>query len=167
EHLGQIAGRYGVRKGDLLRLNASLRSNPNMLRVGQDIRVCPLISPRERQRIDYTVQSGDTIGSIAKRYELTPNELIRYQQGKLVDPNTLREGQRLKVWVDGSIVRGFADVGDDDTGVLRGGVQRPAGAHYVVKWAAGAWGTAKAVRTIQSAVAMYQRRKPGGPKIHV
>ena len=43
EHLGEIAGRYGVRRSDLIRLNSSLESNANMLRVGQKIRVCPEI----------------------------------------------------------------------------------------------------------------------------
>lgn len=167
EHLGQIAGRYGVRRRDLLQLNASLRANPDMLKVGQELRVCPLIAPRERQRIEYSVQPGDTIGSIAKRYALTPGELIRYQQGKLVDPNALRDGQTLHIWADGAIVSGFREHRDDDTGVLKSGLQLPPGLHYVVKRAAAAWGTAKTVRTIQSAIGAYQRRKPGGPKIHV
>lgn len=166
EHLGQIAGRYGVRRSDLVRLNAKLRKNPNLLSVGQKVRVCPLIAPHERDRINYTVQSGDTLGSIAKRYGLTPRELERYQRGKLADANALRSGQKLVVWVDGPIVKGFARR-SDDRGVLRAGVQLPPGRHYVVKWEAGAWGTAKTVRAIQSAVARYKRKLPGGPKVHV
>jgi len=166
EHLGQIAGRYGVRKADLVRLNAGLRENPNMLSVGKEIRVCPQITPHERHKISYAVQSGDTIGSIAKRYGLTPNELIRYQEGRLEDPNALREGQPLRIWVDGDVVTGFSSR-DEDTGVLKSGMQLPPGSHYVVKTAGHAWGTSKTIRVIQSAIASYQRRKPGGPKIHV
>lgn len=166
EHLGQIAGRYGVRRNDLIRLNARLRDDPNKLGVGQELRVCPNIAPRVRERIAYEVQPGDTIGAIARRYGLTPNELIRFQQGKLPNPNALREGQRLAVWVDGAIVSGFSEH-DDDVGALAAGVQLPPGQHYVVKWKTGAWGTAKTIRAIQTAIAMYQRRRPGGPKIHV
>jgi LysM repeat protein len=165
EHLGQIAGRYGVRRGDLMRLNPRLKKNPNMLTVGQSLAVCPEISPREREKIAYTVQSGDTFGEIAQRYGLTRRELERYQQGKLADTSSLREGQKLVVWVDGGIVDGFAR--ETDKGTLKSGVQLPPGRHYHVKWSAAAWGTAGTIRSIQSAVAAYQRRMPGGPKIHV
>jgi LysM repeat protein len=166
EHLGQIAGRYGVRRSDLVRWNASLRNNPNMLKVGSHLAVCPEIAPRERLRIDYSVQRGDTLGSIAKKYDLTPRELERYQQGRLADANALREGQTLVVWTDGGIVPGFG-AAESDKGVLKGGVQLPPGSHYHVKWKAAAWGTSTAVRSIQSAVAAYKRKMPGGPKVHV
>ncbi len=166
EHLGQIAGRYGVRKRDLTKLNAKLRKNPDMLSVGQSIRVCPVITPHERTKITYTVQSGDNLGSIAQRYGLTPSELERYQRGKLENANSLREGQTLTVWADGGVVPGFARI-DRDKGKLKAGVQLPPGRHYVVKWEGGAWGTGKTVRVIQSAVASYKRKLPGGPKVHI
>ncbi len=166
EHLGQIAGRYGVRKADLLRLNASLRSNPDMLSVGKKIRVCPQIPPRERNRITHVVVHGENLGSIAEKYGLSPKELERYQRGKLEDRNALREGQRLVVWADGRIVRGFGGV-DVDTGRLPDGMQLPPGKHYVVKWEAGAWGTRKTISVIQNAIASYKKRSPGGPKIHI
>lgn len=166
EHLGQIAGRYGVRRSDLMRWNPALRKNPNMLRVGSHLQVCPEIAPRERTRIEYTVQSGDTLGSIADGYDLTMRELERFQQGRLADVNALREGQSLVVWVDGGIVDGFGSR-DTDRGVLKGGIQLPDGRHYHVKWKAAAWGTASTVRSIQSAIASYKRRVRGGPKIHV
>ena len=165
EHLGSIAGRYGVRKRDLVRLNARLKKNPNLLSVGQSIRVCPEITPRTRKKITYTVQSGDTFGEIAKKYGLTPRELERYQRGKLKDPSALRTGQALTVWVDGGVVPGFAR--DTDRGVLKGGVQLPPGRNYHVKWNAAAWGTANTIRHIQSAVSVYKRKMPGGPKVHV
>lgn len=166
EHLAQIAGRYGVRRRDLIAWNASLRSNPDMLKVGQRLRVCPEIAPRERSQITYTVQSGDTLGEIALEYGLSPRELQLYQQGKLTDANALREGQKLVVWVDGGIVPGFGGR-DDDSGTLSGGIQLPDGRHYKVKWKAAAWGTTKTIRAIQSAVSDYKRRMPGGPKVFV
>jgi LysM repeat protein len=166
EHLGQIAGRYGVRKSDLLKLNAGLRANPDMLTVGQTIKVCPEIAPRERTKIMHTVQSGENLGEIAVKYGLSPGELARYQRGKLADPDSLREGQKLVVWADGRVVRGFGGR-DTDTGVLAGGMQLPPGKNYVVKWEAAAWGTTKTVRAIQTAVSEYKRRHPKGPKVHV
>ncbi|RMG95650.1 MAG: LysM peptidoglycan-binding domain-containing protein [Deltaproteobacteria bacterium] len=166
EHLGVIAGRYGVRRRDLLRWNPQLRANPNALRVGQTIRVCPEIAPRTRQRITHTVASGETFGAIARKYDTTTSQLLAWQRGRLSDPSRLRAGQKLTVWVDGSIVPGFADVFDDE-GVLEHGIQLPPGKGYTVKWPAGAWGTAETIRAIQQAVARYQRRMPGGPKVHI
>lgn len=166
EHLGSIAGRYGVRKSDLLRLNAGLRANPDMLSVGKRIRVCPEIAPRIRSEVTHVVRKGETLGAIALQYELSPTELFRYQRGKLPDRNALREGQKLVVWVDGKVVPGFGGR-DVDTGILRDGVQLMPGKHYMVKWEAGAWGTSKTVRAIQQAVSDYRKRVSGGPKIHI
>jgi LysM repeat protein len=166
EHVGQIAGRYGVRRKDIIGWNPKLGANPNLLSVGQTLRVCPEIVPRERNRMVITVAAGDNFGEIALRYGLSRNELLRFQQGKLADPSKLREGQSLVVWVDGRVVPGFGEI-DDDRGVLKGGIQLPPGKGYHVKWAAAAWGTSVTVRAIQSAVAEYQRRMPGGPKIHI
>lgn len=166
EHLGQIAGRYGVRKSDLLKLNPGLRANPDMLSVGKTIKVCPEIAPRERTKVIHKVRSGENLGSIAQEYGLTALELERYQRGKLPDKNSLKEGQTLVVWADGRVVRGFGGR-DTDSGVLAGGMQLPPGKNYVVKWEAAAWGTSKTVRAIQTAISEYKRRQPGGPKVHV
>jgi LysM repeat protein len=166
EHVGQIAGRYGVRRSDLVKWNASLRADADKLSVGQKVRVCPEIAPRERSKIRYTVAEGDNFGEIAERYGLTMSELERYQQGKLGDRGKLKPGQTLVVWVDGRVVPGFGGV-DDDRGVLSGGVQLPEGKHYHVKWQAAAWGTDRTIRAIQSAVSDYKRRMPGGPKVHI
>src|SRR5690606_31167803 len=54
EHLGEIAGRYGVRGSDLIKLNPKLGNNANLLSVGQKINVCPEIAPRERVKLEYT-----------------------------------------------------------------------------------------------------------------
>ena len=166
ENLGSIAGRYGVRRGDLMRWNARIRKNPNLLSVGQTVRVCPEIAPRQRDEITYTVKAGDSFGEIAQRYHLTRRELERFQRGKLEDPSALRVGQTLRVWVDGGIMPGFGGV-DRDKGVLRAGVLLPPGRHYHIKWEAGAWGTSQTIRAIQTAIAAYKKRMPGGPTVNV
>jgi LysM repeat protein len=43
----------------------------------------------------YVIQSGDTLGSIALRYDTTVEELIRLNPD--VDPAALRVGQRIRV----------------------------------------------------------------------
>lgn len=166
ENLGQIAGRYGVRRSDLQRWNSRLRKNPDLLSVGQKVAVCPEIAPRERNRITYEVQSGDNLGTIAGKYQLTARELERFQRGKLDDPSSLRVGQKLAVWVDGGVVDGFGGV-DNDKGVLKAGVLLPAGKHYTIKWEMGAWGTLSSIRAIQTGISKYKAKMPGGPKVHI
>ncbi|MEE9384431.1 MAG: penicillin-insensitive murein endopeptidase [Nannocystaceae bacterium] len=166
EWASEIAGRYGVRRRDLYRLNPKLRRNPNLIRPGQRIRVCPEIAPRRRQKFTHSVRSGQTFGSIAKKYGLTMRELQSYQQGKLADRDSLRVGQKLIVWRDGALVSGYGAY-NDNRGVLRVGVQLPPGRHYVIKHASTAWGTSKSVRLIQKAAAKYSRRKGRGPKVHI
>ncbi len=164
----EIAGRYGVRRSDLYRLNSRLKGNEHKLQFGQKIRVCPEIAPRSREKVIHTVSSGESIGSIAVKYGLTPNELVGFQDGRLKDRNSLKVGQELTIWRDGGIAPGFGGSEDDDKGVLKAGVQMPEGSHYVVKHPSNAWGTAKTVRLIQSAISRYNKKVGGkGPKVHV
>ena len=43
----------------------------------------------------YEVESGDTLGSIAEKYDTTVEELVRLNPG--VDPTALRVGDRIRV----------------------------------------------------------------------
>lgn len=167
EWLAEIASRYGVRQKDLRRLNARVRRNPDFLRPGQTIRVCPDIAPRSRERIRHRVRPGQTLASIAKRYGLNPHQLLKFQRGKLEDPDELRVGQRIVVWKDGPIVSGFADEDEDEGAVLAGGIQLPEGPHYVLKSRHVAWGTAKTVRLIQTAAADYRKRTRGARPVRI
>jgi LysM repeat protein len=166
EHLGEIAGRYGVRRADLIKLNSSLKSNANLLSVGQKLRVCPEIAPRERTKFEYTVRNGDTLGAIALKYDLTPGELLGFQRGKLKNANDLQVGKTLVVYKEGSVLPGYGAY-DDDTGVLPSGVQMPSGKHYVVKHPSLAWGTGETVRLIQTAISSYRGVWRSSPMIHV
>lgn len=166
EHLGEIAGRYGVRRKDLIRLNSKLKSNANLLSVGQKISVCPEIAPRDRTKLEYTVESGDTLSDIAAKYDLTTSELVGFQRGKIKDSNDLRVGQKLVVYKDGSLLPGYGAY-DDDSGVLKSGVQLPSGKYYVVKHPSLSWGTGETVRLIQTAVSAYRRAWKSSPMIHI
>lgn len=165
EWLAEIASRYGVRQKDIVRLNAHLQRNPDYLRTGMRISVCPEIAPHQRERLVHTVQSGQTIVSIAADYDLNPRQLIRFQEGRLKDPDRLRLGQHLIVWKDGKTVPGFG-IDDEGTGTLVAGVQLPPNPHYMIKNESLAWGTAKTVRLLQQAIASY-RRSSGGPKVRI
>ncbi len=164
EHLGGIAGRYGVRRTDLVRQNRTLK-NPDMIRPGQHIQVCPEIPPRERTKITYAILPGDNLGKIAKKYGLTVGEIERFQEGRLRSRDALRVGQELRLWVDGSTLEEFAP-GDEDRGKLKGGLLLPQGKHYFLKTPSYAWGTAGTIKAILAAVSRYKQRSSGGPKVH-
>jgi LysM repeat protein len=182
EHLGGIAGRYGVRRADLLRLNPDLK-NPDLIRVGQSLRVCPTIAPRIRKTIEVTVRDGDTAGAIALEHGITVDELVGMQRGKLADPNRLRVGQVLHVVVDGGVVPEFqpapvakvvraSRVGSRSR--LATGPRPQVGTQLRVDPDAAyikrphlAWGTSGSIRAIEQAVAQYRKRHRNAPRVHI
>ena len=166
EIVSSVAARYGVRRKDLYRLNSSLANNPNLIRPGQDIRVCPEIAPRERKRVEHKVRSGESLSTIAKKYGLTTRELLAFQRGKVKASDGLRAGQTLTVYEDGRVVPGFGAI-DSDEGTLSGGVLLRSGSYYTTKASSLSWGTSKTIRLIQKAIAAYRQRSKGGPKVHV
>jgi LysM repeat protein len=166
EVIAQIAARYGVRTADILKLNPKLARHADLIRVGQEVLVCPDILPRQRVREEHVVAKGETFGQIAEDYGLTPKELLRFQQGKLDNPSSLQIGQKLIVWREGALVPGFGGF-DADKGVLKGGqVLRP-GISYTTKPERLSWGTPKTIRNIHDAITRYKRKYPKGPKVHI
>jgi LysM repeat protein len=181
EHLGGIAGRYGVRRADLIALNPAL-SDPDLIRVGQRLRVCPSIAPRIRRQIEIVVKPGDTAGGIALAHGLTISELVGMQRGKLDDPNRLVAGQRLQLVVDGGIVPDFLPAEPDPPpkSARRSGGRTSLGprtpvsvqlaldaSHIFVKRPHLAWGTTTTIRNIERAVEQYRRRHRGAPQVHI
>ncbi len=132
------------------------------------MRVCPEILPRVHTRIDYVVQPGDNLVKIAASYDMTVEELLEMQGDDVPDPNLIRVGQKLQIWIDGPVLPAFRPFDRDFDGeMLAGGVRLPPGAHYHVKRPHLAWGTPRTVRLIQRSVERYHRRRPGGPKIFI
>ena len=176
EHLGAIAGRYGVRRRDLLALNSEL-SNPDLIRPGQAIRVCPEIYPRVRKEVVYEVRPGDTLSEIAQAHGLSVKELIAFQGGQLRDPNHVRVGQTLKFEVDGGLVEAFlpppktakrSTVGTKSKRpVARVDTRLEATADIYIKRPHLAFGTAKTVSLIEKAIARYKKKVGRAPKVHV
>ena len=86
--LYSIARRYNTTVDEIKRLN-NLKSD--MLHIGQVLQI-PLNSTNNY--ITYTVQSGDTLYSIAKRYNITVDELKRINN---LSTNMISIGQVLKI----------------------------------------------------------------------
>ncbi len=64
--------------------------------------------PKGRQRIDYTVQSGETLWEIARRHKVGVPELAKWNG--IAPKDNLRVGQSLAVWTKGSLAGSPASV---------------------------------------------------------
>lgn len=176
DQLGRIAGRYGVRSRDLLRLNPDI-TDPDAIRVGQSIRVCPEIFPRVRKRVEHVVQPGETASEIAERHELSTAELVAFQKGKLKDANRLRAGMTLELWVDGGLVEDFQPPPPKSRKRAVGGRRRATRAPVEVQLSAGpnlylkrprlAYGTKKTIGLLEQVTRRYRARTGAGPKVVV
>lgn len=111
--LGAIGRRYGV-SVEALRAANKLRSN--LLRVGQDLLIpissrlltvaeikshpiATRVSQQHSKPIIHRVRRGETLSSIARRYNVLVRQLTKWN---LIDANDiLRLGQKLKIWPRG------------------------------------------------------------------
>jgi membrane-bound lytic murein transglycosylase D len=96
ESLSVIANRYGVSVNNLQRWNKI--SNPHSIRAGQTLaifqqQVAPKSTASSQTR--YTVQHGDTLWGIARKYRVKMNDLMRWNN--LSSASVLQPGQRLNV----------------------------------------------------------------------
>lgn len=169
--VSSIAARYGVRVGDIKKLNSRL--DINKLRIGQKIRVCPEIAPRNREEFTYTVKNGDTLSEIGEKYGLLAKEIVRLQSGKLrrrldANRNDLKLGDELTLVVDRGVLPEYAPK-DEDRGTLKIGVQLDPGKAYYIKRPHLAYGTSHSVKAIKAALSRYKQTKAGkgGPQVHV
>lgn len=168
EHLGSIAGRYGVSRKDLVELNPELK-NPDLIRPGQKVKVCPELAPRTRREVVYEVKAGDKLLDIAKAHELSLDELLAQQKNPVSDPNLIRPGQKIVIELDGDILPGFEPevARRYDRGSLHSSHRLPKGIGYAIKRPHLAFGTKSTVSTIKKVIDRYHRRADGGPLVHV
>ena len=167
EHLGLIAGRYGILRKDLVRTNPEL-SNPDLIRPGQKVNVCPELPPREVLQTTHVVSEGESLGKIAKLHGMTLTELMAQQEGAVRDPNRIRIGQTLRIVKPGEIIAGFDP---DEEEPVRGRMlvnhRLPQRDGYFIRRPHNAYGTSSTVKLIQRVVERYKRKAGGGPAIHI
>jgi len=97
ESLSVIARRYRVTVRDLQTWNKI--SDPRSLRAGQSLVVfqspAPVAAVRRSGTAQHTVQSGDSLWSIARKYKVDLKDLMRWNG--LQRDAVIRPGQSLKI----------------------------------------------------------------------
>jgi LysM repeat protein len=174
EHLGLIAGRYGVRQADLLRLNPQVE-DADLIRVGEQLRVCPEIYPRVRKTVEHVVARGENLTAIAEQHSLSLSELVDQLGETTPNPDRVRVGQVLRFSVDGGLVDQFQPPPPKPAKRRVPGKRRRSRAKVTAQLSATddihikrprlAWGTPKTISLLQKVARDYRRRAGGGPKL--
>ena len=86
-----ISNFFGTTVDEIVRINDI--DNPEFIIPGLVLKIPAKIPPDKPQV--YIVRPGDTVWGIARRYGITPDEIILYNN--LSNPNTIYPGQRLKL----------------------------------------------------------------------
>jgi len=86
-----IAQQFNLQPESILWANSELKDNPDLLSVGMEIAVPPL------NGVLHTVQKGDTLDSIAKKYKVTPEAIANAEWNNLTPGTDLPVGQMLVV----------------------------------------------------------------------
>jgi len=86
-----IATRYGLDVDTLRYSNPDLYRNPDRLYVGQIVRILPFPGAI------HTVKAGDTLASIARKWHVSPEAIIRYKPNKISADSALTPGQELVI----------------------------------------------------------------------
>lgn len=87
-----------IRAGDTLTIPVARQSLANYRLSEEQRLITTQNQPRAGRRIDYQVQNGDSLWSIARRYDVGLNELARWNGMAPRDP--LLPGHKLVIWTD-------------------------------------------------------------------
>lgn len=155
--LGAIALRMGKTTDELVSLNPGL--SPDRIRAGQVLRVLD-----QGRRVEHVVADGEVLSRIARQYEVSIADLLRWNPG--VKPDRVRAGQKLKVFTRVPDSRSES-VGTPTHGKLMFAAQLPPQPGYVVRNPERSWGTRETVRAIVDAFKSLKASDPRAPKVRV
>ncbi len=98
--LSQIAAKYGTTVHEIVGLNGI--QNPNLIYVGEVLKIdttndiSVVTSDKyETNHINYTIQYGDTLTSIAQKYDVSISSIV--QLNDIQNPNLIYAGERLRI----------------------------------------------------------------------
>jgi LysM repeat protein len=156
ETLGSIAELYGVAVSDIRRWN---KLDKDLIRAGRKLKVLPRFPVRARRRINYVVRRGDSIGKLAKRFDLSIKQIKRLNGLK---SNMIIAGQELTIYAaKGSAVA--LPVGAHNAGKLVNGERMPPGPGYVVRNPRESYGTSSTIDHLLRCFAKLRKRDRGNP----
>lgn len=74
-----IASRFNLRPETLQWANPKLEQNPDLLSIGDDLRILPF------DGLVYTVRNGDTLSTIASRFKVAPEAIVAFSGNNLAE----------------------------------------------------------------------------------
>ncbi len=86
-----ISHKFHVSQETIIWANDKLDMDPDLLSVGQELWILPVSG------VWHTVKAGDTLASIAKRYQVTPDVITGYKPNGISDTAALIPGRKLIV----------------------------------------------------------------------
>ncbi|RME71970.1 MAG: LysM peptidoglycan-binding domain-containing protein [Chloroflexi bacterium] len=89
--LWSIAAQYGLDIDTLRWSNPELERNPDILSVGMELRILPVIG------VYHVVEAGDTVATIAQEYGVSEEDITAYPPNGLYPPYNLKPGQGIIV----------------------------------------------------------------------
>lgn len=92
--LTKIAARYGTTVNSLANLNGI--KNPNLIYVGQQLKINGTPTQTNTNSITYIVKKGDTLSSIASKYGTTYQKLAK--DNGISNPNKIYPGQKIIIY---------------------------------------------------------------------
>ncbi|MDI7278276.1 MAG: LysM peptidoglycan-binding domain-containing M23 family metallopeptidase [Anaerolineae bacterium] len=84
-----ISQKFGVSLDTIIWANGRLELDPDLLSIGQQLAILPVSG------VWHTVKAGETLASIARRYQVTPEDILNYEPNGLEEPVSLTPGQKL------------------------------------------------------------------------
>jgi murein DD-endopeptidase MepM/ murein hydrolase activator NlpD len=91
DNVWAIAQGFGLQVETIMWANPEVEKAPDLLSVGQVLRVLPV------DGIYYAVQAGDTVEKIAKNFQVESEAIVTFELNALEEPYTLTPGQMLVV----------------------------------------------------------------------
>jgi murein endopeptidase len=169
ESLSQIALRYRTSVAELREWNDL--GPDTIVKTRDRLRVWARKQPPPREKRVHVVGLGDTWGSVARAYGVSPSDLRAYnvrRTGRRLD-----EGERLDIWIDplvyarieghvaepgpaADIYPGGHSIGTPNDGRLVNAAAIPASPDYELRFPNSSWGTSHAVRQVVTAMHAFR-----------
>ena len=155
--LSGIAKRYAASSKDIRKKNRLKGDTVPMCKV---LTIVPGKKVEARTVERYTIDAGDTLDRIARRYRTSMQEIGCLNPKVRKNPNRLRIGDRLKLIRHGP-VNPSAAVGRPQDGKLVNGEQLPAGRGYYRRRPHLAWGTNETISSLRQAIEKVRAKHKG------